>query len=118
MIKQKQTRHHEIVNVGYVVIDETINYMINECCKLVQKEYKTRHDLVEKVIHWELCKKFKFDNTNKWSTHKPKSVKNETHTICDFEIETDHLISARGIWRIVDFAIPAEHRKEKKRKRI
>ena len=23
---------------------ETINHIISECCKLVQKEYKTRHD--------------------------------------------------------------------------
>ena len=34
--------------------DETINHIINECCKLAQKEYKTRHDLVGKVIHWEM----------------------------------------------------------------
>ena len=26
--------------------DETINYIINECSKLAQKEYKTRHDWV------------------------------------------------------------------------
>ena len=25
----------------------------------MQKEYKTRHDWVEKIIHWELCKKIK-----------------------------------------------------------
>ena len=37
--------------------DETINH-ISECSKLAQKEYKTRHDLVGKVIHWEMCKKF------------------------------------------------------------
>ena len=33
--------------------DETINYIIRECCKLAQKEYKTRHDWGGgKVIHW------------------------------------------------------------------
>ena len=47
--------------------------------------------------------------------------KNELHKLlCDFEIQTDHLISARRpelviikkkrAWRIVDFAIPANHR--------
>ena len=45
--------------------DETINHIISECSKLVQKEYKTRHDWVGKVIHWKMCKKFKFDHTNK-----------------------------------------------------
>ena len=24
--------------------DETINHIISECCKLAQKEYKTRHE--------------------------------------------------------------------------
>ena len=45
--------------------DETINYMISEYSKLEHNEYKTRHERVGKVMHWELCKKFKFDHTNK-----------------------------------------------------
>ena len=45
--------------------DETIDYIISECCKLVKKEYKTRHDWVGKVTHWELCKKLKFNHTAK-----------------------------------------------------
>ena len=32
--------------------DETINDIISECSKLAQKEYKTRHDWVSKVIQW------------------------------------------------------------------
>ena len=54
--------------------DETINHMMSECCKLVPKEYKTRHDWVGKVIHWEMCKKFKFDHTNKLYRHNPAPV--------------------------------------------
>ena len=49
--------------------NETINHIISECSKLAQKEYNTRHDWVGKVIHWELCKKFKFDHANKWYMH-------------------------------------------------
>ena len=77
--------------------DETINHMISECSKLAQKEYKTRHDWVGKVIHWEMCKTFKFDPTNKWYMHNPASVlENDTHKhLWDFDIHTDHLISAR-----------------------
>ena len=41
--------------------DKTINHTINECSKLAQKDYKTRHFWVGKVIHWELWKKFEFD---------------------------------------------------------
>ena len=49
--------------------DETINHIISECSKLAQREYKARHDSVGKLIHWEMCKKFKFDHTNKWYMH-------------------------------------------------
>ena len=49
--------------------DETMNHIISECSKLAQKEYKTRHDWVGKVIHWEMCKKLKLDFTNKWYMH-------------------------------------------------
>ena len=31
---------------------------------IIMIEYKTRHDWVGNVIHWEMCKKFKFDHTN------------------------------------------------------
>ena len=59
--------------------DETTNYIISECSKLVLNEYKTRHDM------------------NKWYMHNPASVlKNETHNLLwNFEIKIDHLISAR-----------------------
>ena len=52
--------------------DETVTHIISECSKLAQKEYKSRHDWVGKVIHWEMCKKFKFDHTNKWYNAQPR----------------------------------------------
>ena len=71
--------------------------------KSAQEEYKTRHDWMGKVIHWELSKKFKFDHTNKWCMHNPESVlENEMHKyLWDFEIQTDHLISARWLDPII-----------------
>ena len=62
-----------------------------------QKEYKTRHNWVGKVNHWETCKKFKFDHTNKCYMHNPAAgLENDTHEpLRDFDIHTDHLISAR-----------------------
>ena len=60
---------------------------------------ETRHNTWEggEVIYKELCKKFKFDDTNKWYMHNPESVlENEMRKVLwDFEIETDHLILAR-----------------------
>ena len=77
--------------------DETINHIISECSKLAHREYKTRYDWVGTVTHWKLCKKFNFDQKNKWYMPNPESVlENETHRIFwDFEIQTNHLISAR-----------------------
>ena len=77
--------------------DETINHIISECSKLAQKEYKARHDWVGKVIHWEMCRKFQFDHTNKWYMHNPAPVlENDSHKLLwDFNIQTDHLIAPR-----------------------
>ena len=77
--------------------DETINHIISECSELTQREYKARHDWVGKVMHWEMCKKFRFDHANKWCMHNPEHfLENETHKLfCDLDIQTDHLISAR-----------------------
>ena len=55
-----------------------------------------RHDWVSKVIHLEICKKFKFVQNNKWYMHNPAVLENDTHKLLwDFDIHTDHLISAR-----------------------
>ena len=59
-----------------------INPIISKCSKQSQKEYKTRHDWVRKVIDKELCKKLKFNYTTKWHMHKLESIlKNETNKI-------------------------------------
>ena len=70
-----------------------------------------------------MSKKSKFDHTNKWYMHNPASIlENDTHKLLlDFDIQTDRLISARRsdemiinkrkrICKIVDFAVPADHR--------
>ena len=77
--------------------DEINNHIISECSKLAQKEYKARHDWVGKVIHWEMRKKFKFDHAKKCYMHNPEPVlENDTlKLLWDFDIQTDHLISAR-----------------------
>ena len=90
---------------------------------MAQKEYKARHDWVGKVIHWEICKKFKFDHANKWYLHNPAPVReNDTHKLLwNFDIQTDHLILVRRPdliiinkkkknCKIVDFAVTADDR--------
>ena len=100
--------------------DETINHKISEYSKLTQRECKARHDWVGNVIQWEMCKKFKFDYTNKWYMHNPAPVlEKATHKfLWDFNIQTDHLIPARRPDliiinqknKIVELAVPADHR--------
>ena len=58
--------------------DETINQIISQFSNLAQKKYKTRHKWVDRVIHWEMCKKFNFDHTNKWYMHKPAAAQEKT----------------------------------------
>ena len=51
--------------------DETMNHIISECSKLAQKDYKTWHGSVRKMVHRVLCKKLKFGYANKWYMHYP-----------------------------------------------
>ena len=46
------------------------NHIISEWRKLAQEKKKSRYGCVGKVIHWELCKKLKFDHIKKWYMHK------------------------------------------------
>ena len=65
--------------------------------QISKKVYKTRHNWVEKMIHSEMCKEFKFDHMNKRYMHNVESVlENEMHNVLwDVDIRTDNLILAR-----------------------
>ena len=80
------------------------------------------------MIHTELCKKINFYHMkNSYMLNLESVPEVETYKLLwDFEIQKDHLISARRldrvkidkkrrIWRIVDFVVPAGHRVELKR---
>ena len=83
--------------------DERIYHIISKCSKLVHKKYKTRHDSMGKLIHWEFFQEFKFGKAYKCYMHNPESVQeNETHKfLWDFKIQTDHLISTRRIYQVI-----------------
>ncbi len=122
--KRGLIRRNKIANVDYDR-DEIINHIISEYRKLAKKENKARHVWVGKVIHREMCKKFKFDHANKWYMHNPEPVlENDTHKLLwDFDIQTNQLNSARRtdliiinkkkkkkICKIVDFPVPGDNR--------
>ena len=52
--------------------DETVQHILCSCPKLAQTEYKKRHDVVGRVIHWELCKEYGVEGSDKWYEHSPK----------------------------------------------
>ena len=52
--------------------NEAVNIIICKCNDSAQKENKTKHEWVGKVICRELCKRLKFDNTAKWYMPKPE----------------------------------------------
>ena len=78
-------------------VDESIDHIVSGCSKLAQKEYKSRHDNLEKIVHWKLACKSNFEGGDKWYEHEPESVlENEGYKILkDFSIQTDHVIEAR-----------------------
>ena len=49
---------------------------------IAEKDDKTSHDWVKKVIHWELCMKFEFDRTNKlYIFNKESILRKETQKV-------------------------------------
>ena len=111
---------------------ETINHVISECPALAQNEYKRRHDIVAKTLHWKICKEYNIPCPEKWYNHIPeKVVENDRMKILwDYDVRTDHVIQARRPDLIlinkveqkvslIDVAIPWDTRvKEKSREKI
>ena len=88
----------------------------------VTKGIKTKQEWVGKVIHWELCKRSKFDHNDKWYI-KQNLFKNmrPIKILGDYEIQMNHLIPARRPDLVLitktkrtchpmDFAVPVDHR--------
>ena len=71
-----------------------------------------------KGIHWELCKKLKFDYANTWYMLNPESENEKHERLQDFELQTNHLISTRSDLeivnkkkkRIADVTVPPDHK--------
>ena len=74
MLEWKSTILNKISRGGDVEKkDDTINLIVSESSKRVQKELKTRHDWVSKVIHWKLFKRMSFHLTSKSYMQKQES---------------------------------------------
>ena len=102
---------------------ETISYIVSECSKIAQREYKMRHNNVARMVHWKLCQKFNLEKPEKWYLHNPQTVtKNVNHKlIWDMNIQCDNIIVERRpdivivnkgekAAIIIDVAIPGDKR--------
>ena len=60
---------------------------------------------VEKVIHWELCKRLRLDHVDKWYMYKPESIlENEMDKIlCEFVV---WFLLFNGIVNFVGYLMP------------
>ena len=54
--------------------EEKVNHVLSKCCKLVQNEYKRRHDWIGMEIHCEICSKYGIKVKEKWNKHKAEVV--------------------------------------------
>ena len=110
-------------------VDESIDYIVNGCSKLAQKEYKRRHNNLGKIVYRKLTRKCNFDAGDKCYEREPESVlENEDYKISwDFSVQTNLVIEPRRpdlvvadkkerICKIIDFAVPGDSRIEEKEK--
>ena len=70
----------------------TVRHILCSCPKLAQTEY----NVVGRVIHWEVCKEYGIECSDKWYEHSPKSVEGneEVKLLWDFT-KTDREIYRR-----------------------
>ena len=51
------------------------------------------------MVHWNLCHKYRLQCTSKWYEHyereHPVMGNDEVKILCDFNVETDHVIAHR-----------------------
>jgi len=100
---------------------ESVDHLLSSCTPLAATMYKRRHDSVARIIHWALSKRFKLDACGSYWNHEPQSVSenSEVKLLWDFNIYTDHVLSARrpdivlvdkhnNTVEIIDISVPAD----------
>ena len=107
--------------------EENVSHIISSCKMLAQNEYKCRHDKICSNVHWNLCKKFGFDVSDKWYQHRIDKVleSEKVKILWDFDMQTDRVIEHRrpdillinketNECFIIDIAVPADYNIDKK----
>ena len=100
---------------------ETVKHVTSGCEQLAKKQYLIRHNKMGSRIHWELCRKYGIEWTEKQFNHIPSSVCStkdkqvEIYWDCKIEVgkglehnKPDVFVvdKASKKWIIVDFSVP------------
>ncbi|XP_037776983.1 uncharacterized protein LOC119573955 [Penaeus monodon] len=91
------------------------------CMKLAQGEYRKRHDKVALRVHWEICRKYGIECTDKWYDHQPLAVaeNRDVRITWDMTVYTDKKLNHNRPditrlrkdtqeWTLIDIAVPAD----------
>ena len=89
--------------------------------RLAQREYKKRHDKVALRVHWEMCRKYGTECTDKWYDHQPLAVaeNRDVRITWDMTVYTDKKLNHNRPditlvrkdtqeWTLTDIAVPAD----------
>ena len=100
---------------------ETVRYIVSGCKKLAQREYRKLHDKVALQVHWEICRKYGIECTDKWYDHQPLAVteSREVRITWDMTVYTDRKLNHNRPditlvqkdtqeWTLIDIAVPAD----------
>ena len=73
---------------------ETARHIVSGCKKLAQREYRKRHNKVALQAHWEMCRKYGIECTDKWYDHQPLPVaeNREVRITWDTTVYTDKVL--------------------------
>ena len=100
---------------------EYIDHLLSGCSSIAATMYKQRHDSVAKIIHWALSRQFDLAVPTHYWNHVQQSVSENSRVklLWDFNVYTDHVLSARrpdvvvmnkeeASVQIIDIAVPAD----------
>ena len=94
---QKQALRTNSIKYSIDKTSETplcIRHIVSGYKKLAPRGYRKRHDKVALRVHWEMCRKYGMECTDKWYDHQPLSTaeNGEVRITWDMTIYTDKVL--------------------------
>lgn len=75
---------------------ETIHHLISGCSVLAKREYILRHDKICSRLHYNICRFYDIECTEKWYEHQPRNVEDNPRVtiLWNTQVHTDRHIAA------------------------